>query len=475
VIRENLKNVILKLRLSRDLKKRNEEMKHRFIIVALIVGMAISTASAVFAAEPKPATVDNYIGLVINNTQYFPELSNSPVLVNGTSMVPMRYISSIMGWGIDWNADERKVTVSRGNSAYIMSSGLVENGDLVVVMQIGNKSATVIVTGTQSVKTVQISEPPVIIQGSTYVPLRFLSEAFGCDVNWIKDSRTGQHYVSINNSKRVVDNPYPLMEYKTYKELLENRENEAKAETQAAAEKTAKTEAIHKHYDDQVAAIISKYPGIRKYDQGLIASYRTDSVRDSSLEPNQVRDHQGFVSYVTSDTKNTGYFYIAGAGKNKDGIQSLNYQVKEGIYPANFETDLTVWEYDWSLGWNPGTPTIGSADIPVEGILTDRASKFSDTVGYIDSAKYMNNGTGFEGANIVAIYKVDYTYKPGQIGHGEEPTIRVGGYVQRDPNNPMSVYWEDHAEANPDYIPDIPEESYYTVTLTDVKYLEDYK
>jgi hypothetical protein len=39
----------------------------------------------------------------------------------------------------------------------------------------------------------------------------------------------------------------------------------------------------------------------------------------------------------------------------------------------------------------------------------------------------------------------------------------------------MSVYWEDHAEANPDYIPDIPEESYYTVTLIDVKYLENYK
>lgn len=72
---------------------------------------------------------------------------------------------------------------------------------------------------------VTMSAPAQVIEGRTLVPLRFISEAFGCDVNWNNDTKTatvtlvnqtievpiGQKYAVINGDKSEVAVPAQLI------------------------------------------------------------------------------------------------------------------------------------------------------------------------------------------------------------------------------------------------------------------------
>lgn len=88
----------------------------------------------------------------------------APLLENGTTLVPFRAIFEKLGLTVGWNADTQTVTGTRERFS--------------ITMQIGSTSA--LVNG----KTTELSLAPRIINGSTFVPLRFIGEATGRDVEW---------------------------------------------------------------------------------------------------------------------------------------------------------------------------------------------------------------------------------------------------------------------------------------------------
>ncbi|KEF40102.1 copper amine oxidase family protein [Schinkia azotoformans MEV2011] len=90
--------------------------------------------------------------------------SQSPVIENGSTLVPLRGIFESLGAKVEWNGSTQTVTAVKENTT--------------IVLTIGSKSPTV--NGT--VKS--ISTPGKILNGSTMVPLRFVSEALGADVKW---------------------------------------------------------------------------------------------------------------------------------------------------------------------------------------------------------------------------------------------------------------------------------------------------
>jgi hypothetical protein len=93
-----------------------------------------------------------------------------PQIINGCTMVPMRVIFEELGCVINWNNDTKTVTASRG----------VTSIQLTV-----NKSKAYI---NNSEKTLDAA--PCIINGTTLVPVRFVSEALGVDVKWNAYTRT---------------------------------------------------------------------------------------------------------------------------------------------------------------------------------------------------------------------------------------------------------------------------------------------
>jgi hypothetical protein len=93
-----------------------------------------------------------------------------PQIINGCTMVPMRVIFEELGCVIAWDNDTKTVTASRG----------VTNIKLTV-----NKVKAYI---NNSEKTLDAA--PCIVDGTTLVPVRFVSEALGVDVKWNAYTRT---------------------------------------------------------------------------------------------------------------------------------------------------------------------------------------------------------------------------------------------------------------------------------------------
>lgn len=89
---------------------------------------------------------------------------------NSRTMVPVRFISEAIGAAVGWDEKERRVTVSRGS--------------LDVELFIDQK--TVLVNGEEK----EMDTVAVIREGRTMVPLRFLLETFGLEVEWDGETRT---------------------------------------------------------------------------------------------------------------------------------------------------------------------------------------------------------------------------------------------------------------------------------------------
>lgn len=102
-----------------------------------------------------------------------------PVIMNSRTMVPMRAIFEALGAKVQWSAENETVVG-------------MSKSDKRVTTTIGSDIA--IVEG----EPVKIDAPPVIVNGRTLVPLRFISENFDCEVGWNADTYT----VSIKDNQK---------------------------------------------------------------------------------------------------------------------------------------------------------------------------------------------------------------------------------------------------------------------------------
>ena len=91
-----------------------------------------------------------------------------PVAMNGRVLVPVRAIFEALGAQVEWHQDTQTVTAQKG--------------DTLVVMVLGNSRFARDVNGVQ--EYFQLDQPPIGLNGRTLVPVRAVSEAFDCDVQW---------------------------------------------------------------------------------------------------------------------------------------------------------------------------------------------------------------------------------------------------------------------------------------------------
>ncbi|GGI46771.1 hypothetical protein GCM10008018_18740 [Paenibacillus marchantiophytorum] len=87
-----------------------------------------------------------------------------PVIINGQAYLPIRSVSESFGAAVDWEQESMTVTVSSDYAA--------------ITCQINN--ATAYIDG----EPFQIEAPALLLEGKTYVPLRFISESLGLQVEW---------------------------------------------------------------------------------------------------------------------------------------------------------------------------------------------------------------------------------------------------------------------------------------------------
>ena len=106
----------------------------------------------------EPENIQVYIGGEKQNYE------QPPVNSNGNVLVPLRAIFESLGATVEWNSSTQTVTATREGRT--------------VVLTIGSKTAYI------NGVPVSLSGEPQLINGYTMVPVRFVSEAFGGEVEW---------------------------------------------------------------------------------------------------------------------------------------------------------------------------------------------------------------------------------------------------------------------------------------------------
>jgi len=116
---------------------------------------------------PPPPTTDD-ISVILDGTALTFDVP--PQIIDGRTLVPLRAIFEALGAEVNWDGNTQTITAT--------------DDDTEIILTIGSTTATV------NGQATQIDVPAMIIDGRTLVPLRFVAESFGVDVDWDATTRT---------------------------------------------------------------------------------------------------------------------------------------------------------------------------------------------------------------------------------------------------------------------------------------------
>ena len=138
-------------------------------VVVLIKGKSISTSQCLSLLEVE----NKEISVNVDGEKVF--FDQPAIIQNGRTLVPVRAIFEKLGAKVEWDDVEKKV--------------IGKKGEKVIKISIGSKYMTV----NDEVKELDVTAQ--LANGRTLVPVRAISEAFGCVIDWDDESKT----VYINN------------------------------------------------------------------------------------------------------------------------------------------------------------------------------------------------------------------------------------------------------------------------------------
>lgn len=149
--------------------QKEQEMQTK-IWMAMLGALAV-TAHADTTTVVTQTTTPSQAVVVEVNQQRVAFTGDGPVMIGGNSVfVPLRGVFEQLGGQIQWEAATQVITGARPGHQFRI--------------RIGSDQA--LVDGTQKTLTVA----PKMIGATTYVPLRFASEALGATVDWRPDTHT---------------------------------------------------------------------------------------------------------------------------------------------------------------------------------------------------------------------------------------------------------------------------------------------
>ncbi len=141
--------------------------KRTCILVVLVMLITTLLPATAFAYDETNinVTIDSKSALVdgIQN-----ELDAPATIINGRTMVPIRFVAESLGISVEWDKQTKSVIVNNGE----------------ILLPIGANQATV------NGAAVSLDSSPVLVNNRTLVPIRFVAETLGAKVDWDSKSKT---------------------------------------------------------------------------------------------------------------------------------------------------------------------------------------------------------------------------------------------------------------------------------------------
>jgi len=141
------------------MKKLMQMLLSCFVLLVFVAGWII---------VPNKAYAQNSIRVTVDGTAL--SFDVPPIIENELTLVPMRAIFESLGATVDWNASTRTI--------------VAQKSDRMIQLTVGSSTANV------NGNRVNLDVPAEIINDRTLVPVRFISEALGAQVDWDVDTQT---------------------------------------------------------------------------------------------------------------------------------------------------------------------------------------------------------------------------------------------------------------------------------------------
>lgn len=109
------------------------------------------------------------ISFRLNNSEIQFEESNSPLIIEGTTYMPVRLVSELLGKDVVWNAKTQDITIKTG---YYSAQ-----------LRIGQSFAVV------NSKFIELDKAPILKNGTSYIPLRAIGDILGLKIDFNQETR----------------------------------------------------------------------------------------------------------------------------------------------------------------------------------------------------------------------------------------------------------------------------------------------
>ncbi|CDZ75068.1 Copper amine oxidase domain protein [Peptoniphilus sp. ING2-D1G] len=146
------------------------KLKEKVILIITLLLLIIPFTVSAEEYELKLWVNGNYI-----------ESDVAPFIENGRTLVPVRIISENLGYHVEWNEEKQQVVIAETEGLEVKKTILLEIGKTDVIVGDGR-------TGNAEIAVLDV--PPKIINSRTFVPIRFIAEQFGQNVDWDEDNKT---------------------------------------------------------------------------------------------------------------------------------------------------------------------------------------------------------------------------------------------------------------------------------------------
>lgn len=235
-----------------------------------------------------------------------------PFIENGRTLVPIRFISENLKNKVDWNSAEKKVTITPEEEKEISKIELIIGSD---IAKLYDKDG--------NIKEEKLEVPAKITNSRTFVPVRFISETLGTEVNWDPENRV----VIIGDKTK-----YSSEKFKNEviaKEPKEKPEPVKKQETKPVAKGNTKTKEFN--YGGE------KY--VPTYTQNRVEVFKNI---DKILGVKRDKDGWGRVTkYSTLENKNREFWF---APLTNDWTKNKTAEECYNLFMDRVGNDLDIFE-----------------------------------------------------------------------------------------------------------------------------------
>ena len=215
------------------------------LIISFLILITIIISSCTTYANTQIIPNQSFVVTIDGKKVNFNDSLGYPLLLSTErTFVPIRIISENLGFDVNWDNEAKKVTINKDDTN----------------IEITINEAKALVNGKEIYIDTKDGKPVLeskafLYKDRTYLPLRFISEAFGAKVDY--ERKNGTHYITINTkangevSENFIKPIFNIVHYDSsgpdgvfYEIIVDNYKEYLGTDAKFSTVKTS-----HKHYD----------------------------------------------------------------------------------------------------------------------------------------------------------------------------------------------------------------------------------